>query len=95
MRKKAKISNGVDINSQPKEPAKRKFLLGAIIVLLCVFGISLWKAQIRKAPVKTEELAEPLIERPVKPAKNVLRSRLAGRHRRANQEGTETNRGPG
>jgi len=55
----------------------RKFLLGLVVVLLCVFGLLFWTACNRKAPAPTKELPESASEQPT-PVKVILRSSIAG-----------------
>jgi len=62
--------------------SRRKFLLGLVVVLLVILGALFWKAHIPKPSVPIEEapkeVSVPEKEKPVKPAKVVLRSTLAG-----------------
>ena len=80
------------MDMQFKKPARRRFLLGLVIVLLGIFAILFWKSHIpepaapiekklepRKPPAPIEEIAEPEKEEPAKPTKVVLRSSLPGR----------------
>jgi AmmeMemoRadiSam system protein B/AmmeMemoRadiSam system protein A len=68
-----------------------RFLLGSAIVLLCIFGLLFWTACSRKAPAPAKESPEsaPKQQEPVSkqpelapkqltPAKNILRSSIAG-----------------
>jgi AmmeMemoRadiSam system protein B/AmmeMemoRadiSam system protein A len=78
MRKKAKISNGVDMDNQTKKILPRRFLVGVGIVILCILGIFFWKTHAPKAIAPIKEAARPKKAEPVKLAKSVLRSSLAG-----------------
>ena len=66
------------MNGQLKKSGRRKFVLGFVVVSLCIFGILLWKARIPRVPAPAEEIAKSKKEEPVKRAKVVLRSQLAG-----------------
>ena len=70
--------------------SRRKFLLGLVVVLLVILGALFWKAHIPKPSVPIEEapkeVAVPEKEKPVKPAKVVLRSTLPGRWYPANAD---------
>ena len=78
MRKRTKISNGVNMDKLFKRPSVRKFLLYLAIVLSGIFGILLWKAHIPKPAAPIEKEIEPQSQEPAKLAKVVLRSSLAG-----------------
>jgi len=66
------------MDSQLKKKFRRKFLRGLAIFSLCIFVLLFVKACRKKGPAPTEEV-EPKKEEPIKLAKSVLRSSLAGR----------------
>ncbi|MHC4571029.1 MAG: AmmeMemoRadiSam system protein B [Planctomycetota bacterium] len=66
------------MDSQLKKKSRRKFLLDLAISFLCLFVLLFVQACRKKIPAPTEEI-EPKKEEPIKLAKAVLRSTLAGR----------------
>jgi hypothetical protein len=66
------------MDSQSKKIFPQKFLLALVIVLLCILGILFWKTRAPKPIAPVKEAAKPKKEEPVKLAKSVLRSSLAG-----------------
>ena len=62
-----------------KKPSGRKFLLSLVILFLCVFVLLFVKACRKKIPAPTEKTTEAKKEEPIKRAKVVLHSTLAGR----------------
>jgi AmmeMemoRadiSam system protein B/AmmeMemoRadiSam system protein A len=69
------------MNNQSNQISRIKVLLGlgALIILLGVFAILLWKAHIPTLSAEIKETAAPPKEEPARPAKAVLRSSLAPR----------------
>jgi len=67
------------MNKHYKKPSGRKFLVGLAILFLCVFVLLFVKACRKETPAPAEEAAEPKKEEPIKRAKVVLHSTLAGR----------------
>ncbi len=59
MCKKAKISNGVNMDSRPNQISRRKVLLGLGILLLVVLAIVLWKAGVPVFSAEIKETAAP------------------------------------
>jgi len=76
MRQKAKISNGVNMDSQPNHVSRTKVLLGLGIVLLVVFAIILWRAGVLMLSTETKETSAPKKEDVSKRTKVVHRSVL-------------------
>jgi hypothetical protein len=67
------------MNKHFKKPSGRKFLLSLAILFLCIFVLLFVKACRKKIPAPTEKTAEAKKEEPIKRAKVVLHSTLAGR----------------
>ena len=67
------------MNKHFKKPSGRKFLLSLAILFLCIFVLLFVKACRKETPAPTEKTAEAKKEEPIKRAKVVLHSTLAGR----------------
>ena len=67
------------MNKHFKKPSGRKFLVGLAILFLCIFVLLFVKACRKKIPAPTEKTTEAKKEEPIKRAKVVLHSTLAGR----------------
>ena len=67
------------MNKHFKKPSGRKFLLSLAILFLCIFVLLFVKSCRKETPAPTEKTAEAKKEEPIKRAKVVLHSTLAGR----------------
>ncbi len=67
------------MNKHFKKPSGRKFLLSLAILFLCIFVLLFVKACRKEIPAPTEKTTEAKKEEPIKLAKVVLHSTLAGR----------------
>ncbi len=62
-----------------KKPVRKRLLLGLVLGLLVILAIPFYKGPVSKRPVPTKQAEAPKKKEPVKLAKSVLRSSLAGR----------------
>lgn len=67
------------MDEHSEKPSWKVFLVGLVIMSLCVVGIIFWATHIREASGRTENSAESLIKQSTEPVKVVLRSLLSDR----------------